>query len=484
MSSFFHGVRTSEQATAIKAPASTTAGLPVVFGTAPLHLASDPAAVNRPVLCSSLSEAVAALGYSSDWEKFTLCEVMYSEFQLFNVSPVVFVNVLDTSKHKKTVPEQVVKIEDKVGKITDPVILSTLVVKTAASSGTTLKAGTDYEAAYDDDGNTVITALENGGMTSLSNVYCDFDAVDPSKVTADDIIGGVDRDGRNTGLEVLEDVFPTLRLVPGVVAAPGWSDNVEVAAVMKAKASSINEVFAAGAVLIDAPTDTLTKYTDVPAWKENNSITGIDEVLYWPMAKVGSKVFHMSTLAIGAIGVTDAANNDVPHKSPSNVAMSITGLCLKDGTEVIMTLPKARYLNENGIGTAINFIGGWKLWGNRTCAYPSNTDVKDAFISSRRMFRWYSQRFIQTFWSNVDDDINKRFIQLITDSANIDLNGLTALGYLLGGRIEFEADFNPTTNLLDGKVKFHTYLGVCVPAEDIENVLEVDPSYLQTLFTA
>ena len=100
------------------------------------------------------------------------------------------------------------------------------------------------------------------------------------------------------------------------------------------------------------------------------------------------------------------------------------------------------------------------------------------------MFRWYSQRFIQTFWSNVDDDINKRFIQLITDSANIDLNGLTALGYLLGGRIEFEADFNPTTNLLDGKVKFHTYLGVCVPAEDIENVLEVDPSYLQTLFTA
>ena len=110
MSSFFHGVRTSEQATAIKAPASTTAGLPVVFGTAPLHLASDPAAVNRPVLCSSRSEAVAALGYSSDWEKFTLCEVMYSEFQLFNVSPVVLVIFQYTKKHKKTLSEQFVKV--------------------------------------------------------------------------------------------------------------------------------------------------------------------------------------------------------------------------------------------------------------------------------------------------------------------------------------------------------------------------------------
>ena len=39
---FYHGVKTSEQATSVIAPVQTTAGLPVVFGTAPVHLTEDP----------------------------------------------------------------------------------------------------------------------------------------------------------------------------------------------------------------------------------------------------------------------------------------------------------------------------------------------------------------------------------------------------------------------------------------------------------
>ena len=35
---FYHGVKTSEQATSVIAPVQTTAGLPIVFGTAPVHL--------------------------------------------------------------------------------------------------------------------------------------------------------------------------------------------------------------------------------------------------------------------------------------------------------------------------------------------------------------------------------------------------------------------------------------------------------------
>ena len=48
-----HGVYTGEIPTSIIPPVETDAGLPVIFGTAPLHLASDPAKANRPVLCYS-----------------------------------------------------------------------------------------------------------------------------------------------------------------------------------------------------------------------------------------------------------------------------------------------------------------------------------------------------------------------------------------------------------------------------------------------
>ena len=60
-----------------------------------------------------------------------------------------------------------------------------------------------------------------------------------------------------------------------------------------------------------------------------------------------------------------------------------------DGREVDLGLETANYLNGQGIVTALNWTGGWRAWGNRTGAYPDNTDVKDKFISVRRIFMHY-----------------------------------------------------------------------------------------------
>lgn len=53
------------------------------------------------------------------------------------------------------------------------------------------------------------------------------------------------------------------------------------------------------------------------------------------------------------------------------------------------------------------------MWGNRTGCYPANTDVKDNFICLRRMFNWHAQTFIQSYWSKVDNPMNKRLIDLV-----------------------------------------------------------------------
>ena len=42
---------------------------------------------------------------------------------------------------------------------------------------------------------------------------------------------------------------------------------------------------------------------------------------------------------------------------------------------------------------------------------------------------------------------------------------------------------SPVTNLLDGIIRFHTYLTPPTPARVIEDVIEYDPSYFNTLFS-
>ena len=52
MATYQHGVYNQEQATSLTTPIQSSAALQVIFGTAPIHLADDPAkAANTPKLC-------------------------------------------------------------------------------------------------------------------------------------------------------------------------------------------------------------------------------------------------------------------------------------------------------------------------------------------------------------------------------------------------------------------------------------------------
>jgi len=192
----------------------------------------------------------------------------------------------------------------------------------------------------------------------------------------------------------------------------------------------------------------------------------------------------MSTHILGIIGVMDAANEDVPYESPSNLSMQATGLCRKDGTEIALTLEQANLLNSQGVMTGLNFNGGWKSWGNYTGAYPSTTDVKDTFICVRRMFDWQYQTFILTYWQKVDRPLMPRLIKTIIDSEAIRLNGLVARGFLLGADIKFLESENPLTDLMQGILRVHTYITPPVSAQEIDDILEYDVSHFKTLFEA
>lgn len=474
---FYHGVKTSEQATSVIAPVQTTAGLPIVFGTAPVHLTEDPnAVVNKPIICYSWEEAVQQLGYSEDWAHFTLCEAMYAQFKLYGVAPIVFVNVLDPAKHKKSTTTTATLAEKKCV-VKAAVLLNTLQV---SSGGQTGVANTDYTAAFDDKNQLVISVIKGGKFDTATTLNLTYDELDVENFDYKNVIGGVDSNEKATGFELIDTIYHHFGIVPGLIAAPGFSQNPTVASVMKAKSRVINNLFGA-TTLVDIDTTQVVKYTDAYEWKKGNSYTGESEVVCWPMVRNGDYMFHMSTHIMGIIGKCDASNSDIPTLSPSNKSMNITGLCLANGKEVMLTHSKANLLNSQGIMTAVN-INGWVSWGNYTGAYPGTTDVKDTFICVRRFNDWDDQTFILTYWQKVDMPILPRNIKTILDSEIIRLNGLTSRGFILGGRIEFKEAENPTTDLLNGIIRFHKYRTPPIPAQEIESISEYDVSYFKTLF--
>jgi phage tail sheath protein FI len=481
-----HGVTVIEQATSVVSPAQVASAIPVVIGTAPINMSKLAALpVNIPILAYSFAEAVEALGYSDDFGSYSLCEFMDSHFRLFGLSPVIFINVLDPADHKTTVAPASVSLTAGVAKIAvKGVMLSSVVVKSSDGTSTYVK-DTDYTIDFDKEGNVVISRKSTGTIpANAAALQVGYDRLNPSAVDSTDIIGGVDGvSGNLTGLELINQVFPRFGLVPSLIVAPGHSIDPTVAAIMVAKAGNINGHFKALA-LTDVPATSAgaDQYSEVPTWKNTNNYTTTRQVATWPKVALGSKQYHLSTQLAGVIGATDAAYDGVPYASPSNKALQANAAVLADGKEVYLGPDQAAYLNAQGIVTALNFVGGWKAWGNNTGAYPANTDAKDAFISIRRMFDWIANTITLTYWAKVDDPINKRLIETVTDSINIWLNGLTSTGALLGGRVEFNASENPTTDLLGGIIRFHVYLTPPGPAQEMNFILEYDPSYLGSLF--
>jgi phage tail sheath protein FI len=482
---FFHGIKVSENVTTVATPLVAPSGIPFVVGTAPVQSVTG-GKVNVPVLASSYAEAVAALGYSDDWAKYTLCEFMYAHFKLYGMSPVLFLNVLDpaAAAMKEAVAAADLAVADKQIKLSIDAIKSTVVVKVAGGTGDPKVLDTDYALFYEGE-YLVIEVLSGGTVYSATQLNVAYSKIKISGVTGTEIVGGYSAETKlTTGLECINQVLAMFGVVPDIIAAPGWSHLSAVAAAMAAKAAGINSMFTAKALIdVLCTAAGADHYSEVAAWKTTNNITDKTQILCWPMVSLGGKAFHMSSHVAGLMAKVDAANS-CPYESPSNKRLQIDSIVTDDGdgtyTEVVLTLNEANILNAAGIVTALNFIGGFVLWGNFTACYPASTDVKDYMIPVSRMFTWEAATLIYTFWSKLDKPLTKILIASIVDSENIRLNGLASQGYILGGRIEFVDSENPLTDLIAGKAKFHIYLTPPSPFQEGHFVLEYDASYLST----
>ena len=481
-----HGVRILENPTSLTAPILGTAAFQVVVGVSPVNLAEDPyKATNVVKLAYSFPEASAAVGYSNNLKDYNLNQSISATFKKFAVAPIALINVLDPKKHKDSIPKTTCQVGDLQATVSiEGILLDTLVVE---AGETTLQADVDYITGFDDDGYAVITLLESGAGAEATTLSVSGDKIDPSKVTKNDIIGGYNvSTGKESGLELVRQVYPLFGMTPGLLTSPGYSKDPSVASVMAAKCLKINGLFTCECIVdLDSTADGATKYTDVKTVKEKSGFVSEHMSVVWPKVRIGDEVYYFSALYSALIAYVDASNDDVPNLSASNKAIPITGLCLDDAadSEIVIDQEQANLVNSFGVSTAINF-NGFRSWGNNSAAYPMTTDPKDRWFCCRRFFSWWGNSFILTYFQKVDDPANVRLIETIVDTENIRGGAYVSAGKCARAEIKFNMDENPVTNLIDGKLTFHQFLTPYPPAEDIHNILEFDPYALESALGA
>jgi len=481
------GVHVFEKATSVQTPKVATVGIPFVVGTAPVQSAAKPAKSNVPVLVTSWDEAVEKLGFSYDWESYTLCEFMYSHLQLFGAQPVIFCNINDPASMKREEAAADYTVADHRVAVSVDAIADTIKVSVAEGAGETaatraLERDTDYSILYDrDDTDTyvcIVELLEDGSAYDAETVSVAYSAADPKTATVADVVDGVAQ---------VDACLTAVGLVPDLIAAPGWSHNTVVAAVMATKAAAINGLFKGKAVIdADSGEDGVTEYSQISGYKNKNNFVDVDQILCWPMVQLGDYRFHLSTQLCGLMATVDAGNRGIPYESPSNKNLKMDACVLADGTPVNLTWNQVDLIAGSwGVVTAVNFLdSGWVAKGNYTACYPGNTDVKDQFIPVSRMFDFIGNTLIRTFWSKLDKPMTPALRDSILQTCNIWLGGLTGGGYLYGARAEMLAEENPLTSLLDGIITLHIYNAPPVPAQEIDFILEYDVSYMETALAA
>lgn len=469
---YMHGIRIQENPTSVPTPVRNEAGVPVVFGTAPVNLAANPEnAANRLFLCNTFAEAREALGYSEDYASYTLCQAMDAFFKIFGVGPVVFCNVLDPAVHRTEYTETLPVICGQAIAEQCGILRKGLVIRQEDS---VLEDGKDYTISFNDNGYAVITFFADG----VSAVTISGSRLDPSMVTPEDVMGSYDAaTGAETGTELVRRVYPEFSLTPSLLLAPGWSQHPQVGLALAAKCSDINGLFRCECV-VDLDTSRAGKYTEAEDLKLESGYASEHTICVWPMVRYAGRTMAFSAVYAAMACYTDYGNDNVPNLSPSNRALRVSAAVLADGTEVTLDINQANELNGAGIVTALN-LNGFKAWGNNTAAFPGTTDPKDRWISCRRFFSWWGNSFITTYMEKVDNPANYRLIESIVDSENVRGNSLVSMGKCAGIRMVYSREDNPIGDVMNGKIVFRQYLAPYTPAEDILNVLEFDPAMIE-----
>lgn len=427
------------------------------IGTAPINLIrgyADLDLINTPIKISNMSEAQGTLGYSDDWNSFTLCEVFGQHFDnsVENIGPIYVVNTLNPDVHRA---EEKVTAELSFNNKRAELNSSDIILDTFAIAD--MAEGVDYTLEYNFAKSIVVVKLLKDDVEAP--VQCSYHEIDRELVTEEDIVGQTTENGEYQGLHAMKLLYQYHNVVLNTLAAPGWSHFPVVYKAMVSIVQKLNGHWD-GFVNADIPLedaegnviDTIAKAVE---WKEVNGYNSEFSKVYWPKVKDGSgRVFHLSGIGQAAMQRVDFSHDAIPFESPSNKEIMATCQYFgKESKNKGFDQRMANTLNEKGITTACFWGGKWVLWGPHTAAfkYGADNDGRAIFDTNIRMLMYITNDFQKSYGTEIDSPMDSQDKDAILNQEREKLETLAGRGALIGTpKVDFVETANPVSNMVNG----------------------------------
>lgn len=465
MSDYLHGAYGLIQPIGARVAEDSQSAI-VYVGTAPVHnIEGGTAYVNKPIAVANIAEAKKYFGYSEDWAKYTLCEAMYVHFEKKGVGPLVLINVLDPAIHKADAKGNITMTPNN-GRIIIPaasdIVLDSLVLTVGTGDDARTKVkGTDYTAAYSIDKKNIVIGEVTPGALGTEAIKITYDTIDATKVADNDVIGGTDGMGLNTGMFALANVYQQTGYVPAFFACPGFSASPDVHNAMFQNSQKINGHWDAY-MFVDMPLThdgTALTLDTAAAWKAANGYTHENETVYFPLAQgKDGKIYHLSVLAAANFQELLLDQDSIPWKTASNTDCPlIENLYMGAGSagRVYDDNTINNKLNKNGIASAA-FVGGrWAIWGCHSADY-NQTDADQINIAetNRMMLYYLSNDFQHRRPADVDKPMTANDLQTILAEEQTRLDALIKIGALIYGEVHVNAEAQTKSDVMNGDYSF------------------------------
>lgn len=469
-----------------------------LVGTAPSWAVQAPSAsppVNSPTLVSS---ALDAANFGPIVQGYTIPYAL-AAIQNQGAGQVIVVNVFDPTRHFTALSATAFTFNAQ-GAINLAHMGVANVVVTSDPVGTTYVAGTDYTLDAVNGVITIIPTTSGGHIESGATVLVAFNYADPTKVQDSDVIGAI-TSGVYSGIQALQTTFGTMGFFAKILIAPGYSQFADVATAEVALANKIRAV-----ALVDSAASTPVANAISNRGTAGNAFNTSSKraVLCYPqetfydtgivptgvtLSSTGSPVASQfnavsvgpySSWVAGSIAAQDLANGY--WWSPSNVEVEgILGPDVQLYASAIDSTSDVNNLNSNGILTVFNAFGtGFRVWGNRSSAYPSTT-APDNFISVRRTMDVIEESVELAMLQFIDQPISNALITAILASVNSFIRTLIQRGALVGGSASYDPAENPPAQLSAGHLVFDIDVMPPPPAERLTFQTFIDVSLLAQL---
>lgn len=463
---YLHGVETIEIQSGPRPVKTVKSAVIALIGTAPCG------PVNKATLC--LSEKDAAQ-FGPALPGYTIPQALKAIYD-HGAGTVIVINVMDPAiQYRSTVLDYLTF--DSYGKTQLLYKVDRDVVLTRGSI--TLVEGSDYQL---DAINGTIQFLGNT-IPSARSVIATYKRADPTMINSAGIIGTIDANGHRTGMQLLNNTYSEFGFFPKILISPIFCTQKTVATELIGQAEKLDAIAYIDASVGATCAQVLTSRTVSGL---NFSTSSERARLCYPYVKVydsatnSEQLEPLSPRAAGLRAKVDLEKGFWWSNSNQEI-LGITGVERSLTARIDDPQSEVNQLNENGITTVFNNYGsGLRLWGNRTAAWPTVTDMS-SFENVRRTadvinesMRYFSQQFM-------DMPINQALIDALTESVNGYGRKLIGDGALVGFNCWYDPARNEATELSAGHLLLSYKFTPPPPLERLTFETEITSEYLLTL---